>query len=137
LNLYDSLPALNAILNGTAAVLLVIGFLLIKSRNIAMHRKVMLTAFGVSVVFLVCYLVNHYHAGIVYYKGTGMMRTIYMLVLWTHTPLAAAVPVLAIITLSRGLKGRIASHRAIAKWTLPIWLYVSVTGVVVYFMLYR
>lgn len=137
MNLYDSLPALNAILNGTAAVLLVIGFLLIKSRNIAMHRKVMLTAFGVSVVFLVCYLVNHYHAGIVYYKGTGMMRTIYMLVLWTHTPLAAAVPVLAIITLSRGLKGRIASHRAIAKWTLPIWLYVSVTGVVVYFMLYR
>jgi uncharacterized membrane protein YozB (DUF420 family) len=136
LNIYDSLPALNAVLNGTAAVLLVFGFLLIKNKNIAMHRKVMLTAFGVSVVFLVSYLVNHYHAGIVYYKGTGIMRTIYMLVLWTHTPLAAAVPVLAIITLSRGLKGRIVSHRAIAKWTLPIWLYVSVTGVIVYLMLY-
>jgi uncharacterized membrane protein YozB (DUF420 family) len=137
LSFYDSLPALNAILNGTAAVLLVIGFLLIRSGNIQMHRRVMLTAFGVSVVFLVSYLLNHYHAGIVYYKGTGFMRTLYFLVLWTHTPLAAAVPVLAIITLSRGLKGRIAAHRAIAKWTLPIWLYVSVTGVVVYEMLYR
>lgn len=136
MNFYDSLPALNAVLNGTAAVLLVIGFLLIRSKKVAMHRKVMLTAFGVSVVFLVSYLVNHYHAGIVYYKGTGMMRTIYMLVLWTHTPLAAAVPVLAIITLTRGLKGRIVRHRAIARWTLPIWLYVSVTGVVVYLMLY-
>ena len=134
MSFYDSLPALNAFLNGTAAVLLVIGFLLIKSKNVAMHRKVMLTAFGVSVVFLISYLVNHYHAGIVYYKGT--MRTLYLWILWTHTPLAAAVPVLAIITLTRGLKGRIASHRAIAKWTLPIWLYVSVTGVIVYLMLY-
>ena len=137
MNFYDSLPALNAILNGAAAVLLVTGFLLIRSRNVQMHRRVMLAAFGVSVVFLGCYLLNHYHAGIVYYQGTGYMRTLYFLVLWTHTPLAAAVPVLAIITLSRGLKGRIAAHRAIAKWTLPIWLYVSVTGVVVYFMLYR
>jgi uncharacterized membrane protein YozB (DUF420 family) len=134
LNIYDSLPALNAILNGTAAVLLVIGFLLIRSKNIRAHRRVMLTAFTVSCVFLVSYLVNHYHAGIVYYKGS--MRTLYLWVLWTHTPLAAAVPVLAIITLTRGLKGRIASHRAIAKWTLPIWLYVSVTGVIVYLMLY-
>jgi uncharacterized membrane protein YozB (DUF420 family) len=134
LNFYDSLPALNAILNGTAAVLLLIGFLLIRSRNVRAHQRVMLTAFGVSCVFLVSYLVNHYHAGIVYY--TGSMRTLYLWILWTHTPLAAAVPVLAIITLTRGLKGRIASHRAIAKWTLPIWLYVSVTGVIVYLMLY-
>ena len=135
MNFYDSLPAVNAILNGTAAVLLTVGFLLIKARKIRQHRAVMLTSFAVSIVFLVCYLLNHYHAGIVYYKGS--MRTLYMLVLWTHTPLAAAVPVLAIITLSRGLKGRIAAHRAIARWTLPIWLYVSVTGVVVYEMLYR
>lgn len=135
MNFYDSLPAVNAILNGTAAVLLTVGFLLIQARKIKAHRAVMLTAFGVSIVFLVCYLLNHYHAGIVYYKGG--MRTLYMLVLWTHTPLAAAVPVLAIITLSRGLKGRIRAHKAIARWTLPIWLYVSVTGVVVYEMLYR
>ena len=135
MNFYDSLPAVNAILNGTAAVLLTVGFLLIQARKIKAHRAAMLTAFGVSIVFLVCYLLNHYHAGIVYYKGG--MRTLYMLVLWTHTPLAAAVPVLAIITLSRGLKGRIRAHKAIARWTLPIWLYVSVTGVVVYEMLYR
>ncbi len=137
MNFFDSLPLVNAVLNGVAGILLVIGLVLIKQRKIALHRTVMLTAFGVSCVFLVCYLLNHYHAGIVYYKGEGIMRTVYLLVLWTHTPLAAAVPVLAIITLSRGLKGRIASHRAIAKWTLPIWLYVSVTGVVVYAMLYR
>jgi uncharacterized membrane protein YozB (DUF420 family) len=135
LNFYDSLPAVNAILNGTAAVLLTVGFLLIKARKIKEHRAVMLTAFAVSIVFLICYLLNHYHAGIVYYKGG--MRTLYLLVLWTHTPLAAAVPVLAVITLSRGLKGRVRAHRAIARWTLPIWLYVSVTGVVVYEMLYR
>ncbi len=135
MNFYDSLPLLNAWLNGTAAVLLTLGFLLIKNRKIQAHRRVMLTAFGVSIVFLICYLLNHYHAGIVYYHGS--MRTLYNLVLWTHTPLAAAVPVLAIITLSRGLKGRIPQHRAIARWTLPIWLYVSVTGVVVYVMLYR
>jgi uncharacterized membrane protein YozB (DUF420 family) len=132
---YDSLPALNAILNGTAAVLLTVGFLLIRKRRIAQHRTVMIAAFCVSIVFLICYLLNHYHAGIVYYHGS--MKTLYLCVLWTHTPLAAVVPVLAIVTLTRGLKGRIASHRAIAKWTLPIWLYVSVTGVVVYAMLYR
>ncbi len=135
MSFYDSLPALNAILNGTAAVLLTVGFLLIRKRRIAQHRTVMIAAFCVSIVFLICYLLNHYHAGIVYYHGS--MKTLYLCVLWTHTPLAAVVPVLAIVTLTRGLKGRIASHRAIAKWTLPIWLYVSVTGVVVYAMLYR
>ncbi len=135
MNFYDSLPLLNAILNGAATVLLTIGFLLIKNRKIQAHRRVMLTAFGVSVVFLISYLLNHAHAGIVYYHGS--MKTLYYWVLWTHTPLAAAVPVLAIITLSRGLKGRIPQHRAIARWTLPIWLYVSITGVVVYFMLYQ
>ena len=135
MNFYDSLPLVNAVLNGTAGVLLIIGFVLIKNRQIQMHRNVMLTAFVVSCVFLACYLLNHYHAGIVYYKGS--MPGLYFTVLWTHTPLAAAVPVLAIITLSRGLKGRIKQHRAIARWTLPIWLYVSVTGVVVYAMLYR
>ncbi len=134
MNFYDSLPAINAILNGSAAVLLIVGFLLIRNRKIQAHRNVMLTAFVVSVAFLVCYLLNHYHAGVVYYHGPS--PTLYYWVLGTHTPLAAAVPVLAIITLTRGLKGRIRSHRAIAKWTLPIWLYVSITGVIVYEMLY-
>ncbi len=135
MNFYDSLPMVNAVLNGTAAVLLIVGFFLIKNRKIQMHRNVMLTAFVVSCVFLVCYLLNHYHAGIVYYKGA--MPILYGVILWTHTPLAAAVPVLAIITLSRGLKGRVRQHRAIARWTLPIWLYVSLTGVIVYLMLYQ
>jgi uncharacterized membrane protein YozB (DUF420 family) len=134
LNFYDSLPAINAILNGSAAVLLTIGFLLIRNRQIRLHRTVMIVAFVVSSVFLACYLLNHYHAGIVYYKGP--QPTLYHWILGTHTVLAVTVPVLAIITLTRGLKGRIPSHRAIAKWTLPIWLYVSVTGVVVYKMLY-
>jgi uncharacterized membrane protein YozB (DUF420 family) len=135
-SLYDILPTVNAVLNGAAAVLLVIGYILIRRRKVDLHRKVMLTAFGVSVVFLISYLVYHAHARIVYFQHTGTIKTVYLWILWTHTPLAAAVPVLALITLNRGLKGRFASHRAIAKWTFPIWLYVSVTGVIVYLMLY-
>ena len=137
MSFYDALPPINAVLNGLAAIFLVIGLILIKNRQIHAHRNVMMTAFGVSTLFLIGYLTYHAHAQIVYFKGTGLIRTIYMTILWTHTPLAAAVPVLAIITLSRGLKGRIRAHKAIARWTLPIWLYVSVTGVVVYEMLYR
>jgi uncharacterized membrane protein YozB (DUF420 family) len=133
---YDILPTVNAVLNGTAAILLVIGYILIRRRKIDLHRKVMITAFGISVVFLISYLVYHAHARIVYFQHTGTIRTVYLWILWTHTPLAAAVPVLALITLNRGLKGRFARHRAIAKWTFPIWLYVSVTGVIVYLMLY-
>ena len=137
MNFYDALPTVNAVLNGTAAILLVWGLILIKSRKIDAHRKVMITAFGVSILFLISYLTSHAHAGIVYFKGTGLIRTIYLTILWTHTPLAAAVPVLAIITLNRGLKARFDKHRAIAKWTWPIWMYVSVTGVIVYFMLFH
>jgi uncharacterized membrane protein YozB (DUF420 family) len=136
-SLYDILPTVNALLNGTAAVLLVIGFILVRKRKIDLHRKVMITAFGVSVMFLISYLVYHAHAKIVYFQHTGTIKAVYLWILWTHTPLAAAVPVLALITLNRGLKGRFASHRAIAKWTFPIWLYVSVTGVIVYLMLYH
>jgi uncharacterized membrane protein YozB (DUF420 family) len=136
-SVYEFLPTLNAILNGTAAVLLIIGFILIKNRRIERHRQVMLTAFGVSIVFLISYLVYHAHARIVYFRHPGAIRTVYLWILWTHTPLAAAVPVLAIITLNRGLKRRFTSHRAIARWTFPIWLYVSVTGVIVYLMLYH
>ena len=137
MSFYDVLPTVNALLNGTAAILLVIGYILIRRRKIDLHRKVMITAFGVSVVFLISYLVYHAHAKIVYFQHTGTIKTVYLWILWTHTPLAAAVPVLALITLNRGLKGRFASHRAIAIWTFPIWLYVSVTGVIVYLMLYH
>lgn len=137
MNVYDSLPTVNAVLNATASVLLVTGFILIRKRKIELHRKVMITAFCVSIAFLASYVIYHAHAKIVYFQRTGFIRTVYLWILWTHTPLAAAVPVLAVITLSRALKGRFVRHRAIARWTLPIWLYVSVTGVIVYLMLYR
>jgi protein SCO1/2/putative membrane protein len=131
------LPTIDAVLNAVAAVLLVWGYSLIRRKRIQTHRKVMTTAFVVSCLFLVCYLVNHYLAGMVRFAGTGVLRTVYLSILGTHTVLAAAVPVLAIVTLRRGLSGRFDRHRAIARWTLPIWLYVSVTGVVVYVMLYH
>ena len=131
------LPSVNAVLNATAAVLLVWGYTLIRRRRIAQHRKVMQTAFVVSCLFLVCYLVYHYQVGSVRFPKTGAIKTLYLSILGTHTLLAAAVPVLAIITLRRGLSARYDKHRRIARWTLPIWLYVSVTGVVVYLMLYH
>jgi protein SCO1/2/putative membrane protein len=131
------LPTINATLNATAAVLLVWGRWLIAHKRVQTHRKVMTSAFVVSCLFLVCYLIYHYQVGSVKYPGTGALRTIYLSILATHTVLAAAVPVLAIITLRRGLAGRYDRHRAIARWTFPIWLYVSVTGVVVYLMLYQ
>ena len=134
---YSALPTVNAGLNALAAILLVIGLVLIKNKNVQAHRRVMLTAFGVSTVFLISYLTYHAHAKIVYFKGTGAIRTLYLTILGTHTILAAAVPVLAIITLNRGLSARFDRHRAIAKWTWPIWMYVSVTGVVVYLMLFH
>ena len=137
MNFFDILPAVNAFLNGIAAILLIWGLMLIKSGKREAHRKVMLTAFGVSTAFLISYLTSHAHAGVVYFQGTGLIRTIYLTILWTHTPLAAAVPVLAIITLNHGLKARFDKHRTIAKWTWPIWMYVNVTGVVIYFMLYK
>jgi uncharacterized membrane protein YozB (DUF420 family) len=131
------LPAVNATLNGIAAILLVIGYVLIRRRRIAQHRAVMLTAFCTSILFLTSYLVYHAHTGSKHFPGQGPIRLVYFGVLLSHTVLAATVPFLAIITLSRGLSARYDRHRAIARWTLPIWLYVSITGVVVYFMLYR
>ena len=131
------LPSVNAFLNATAAVLLIWGYTLIRRRRIQQHRKVMQTAFVVSCLFLVCYLVYHYQVGSVRFQKTGAIKTLYLSILGTHTLLAAAVPVLAIITLRRGLAARWDKHRRIARWTLPIWLYVSVTGVVVYLMLYH
>ena len=134
----SALPTINAILNATSAVLLVWGYLLIRRKQIDQHRKVMTTAFLTSCLFLVCYLVYHYAiGGSKKFPGTGAIRTVYLTILLTHTVLAAAVPFLAIITLRRGLAMKYDRHRKIARWTLPIWLYVSVTGVVVYAMLYH
>ena len=131
------LPTVNALLNATAAVLLVWGYSLIRRKRIETHRKVMTTAFVTSCLFLVCYVVYHAQVGSKHFQHTGAIRTVYLSILGTHTVLAAAVPVLAILTLRRGLAGRYDKHRRIARWTLPIWLYVSVTGVVVYVMLYH
>jgi uncharacterized membrane protein YozB (DUF420 family) len=131
------LPTVNAALNATSAALLVIGYALIRRRRIAAHRAVMIAAFSCSVLFMLSYLTYHYQAGSVRFQGTGGVRTVYFTILLTHTVLAAAVPFLAVITLVRALRERFDRHRAIARWTLPIWLYVSVTGVAVYWMLYR
>ncbi|HXA64485.1 MAG TPA: DUF420 domain-containing protein [Bryobacteraceae bacterium] len=131
------LPTVNATLNATAAILLLTGYSLIRRRRIQAHKRVMLAAFGVSIAFLICYVVYHAQVGSVPYQKTGFLRTIYFSILITHTTLAATVPVLAIITLRRALRGDFVSHRKIARWTFPIWLYVSVTGVIVYLMLYR
>lgn len=130
------LPAVNAALNATSAALLVSGYRLIRSGRRETHRKVMLAAFATSVLFLISYLVYHARVGSVRFEKTGLIRGAYFAVLASHTVLAAAVPFLAIMTLRRGLKGRVEAHRRIARWTLPLWLYVSVTGVAVYLMLY-
>lgn len=132
-----SVPALNACLNSISAILLCYGYVLIRRREIEKHRRAMIAALVVSVLFLISYLIYHAKVGSVRFQGAGPVRTLYLTILFTHTVLAAAVPFLAIITLRRGLRRDDAKHRAIARWTLPIWLYVNVTGVVVYFMLYR
>jgi putative membrane protein len=131
------LPSVNATLNATAAILLIWGYTLIRRKRIQTHRKVMIAAFITSSLFLICYIVYHVQVGSVRFPHTGPLRTVYLSILTTHTMLALTVPVLAIITLSRALRGRFDKHRRIARWTLPIWLYVSVTGVVVYLMLYH
>jgi uncharacterized membrane protein YozB (DUF420 family) len=131
------LPAVNAALNGSATVLLLAGYWLIRNGKREAHRKVMLAAFGASILFLICYLVYHAQVGSVRFQKEGAIRTVYLSILLTHTVLAAAVPFLAIVTLRRGFAARFDKHRKIARWTLPIWLYVSITGVVIYWMLYR
>jgi putative membrane protein len=131
------LPAVNASLNALSAVLLAIGFLLIRARRITLHRRVMLAAFITSSLFLVCYVVYHAQVGSVRFTRQGFVRPLYFTILVTHVTLAALVLPLAIVTLSRGLQSRFDRHRAIARWTLPIWLYVSVTGVLVYVLLYQ
>jgi uncharacterized membrane protein YozB (DUF420 family) len=136
LKLHD-LPTLNAILNSTSAVLIVIGYFLIRARRIEAHRRTMVAAFTTSTLFLISYLVYHAQVGSVHFQGTGAIRTVYFTILITHTILAAIVAPMVVVTLFRGLKGRFEKHRKLARITLPIWLYVSVTGVVVYAMLYH
>jgi len=131
------LPAVNATLNATAAILLTCGYALIRSGRREAHRRAMLGAFGVSIVFLISYLVYHAQAGSVPFQKTGFLRPVYFTILISHTVLAATVPFLAIMTLRRALKGDFQRHRRLARWTLPVWLYVSITGVIVYLMLYR
>jgi len=131
------LPSINAFLNAASAILLLWGYWLIRRRRQDTHRRVMTAAFIVSCTFLLCYVVYHLQVGHVRFHKTGPLRAIYFSILGTHTALAATVPFLAIITLRRGLTARFDRHRRIARWTLPIWLYVSVTGVVVYLMLYH
>jgi putative membrane protein len=131
------LPALNAILNGLSGILLAIGWLLIRAKRVAAHRAIMIAAFITSSLFLISYVVYHAQVGSVRFTRDGFVRPLYYAILITHVTLAATVPPLAIITLVRALRGRFAKHRAIARWTFPIWMYVSVTGVLVYVLLYQ
>ncbi len=140
---YAVFPAINATLNGASAVLLLVGRRLIAQRKIQQHRAVMIAAVVTSSLFLICYLTYHallqiYAQGAISrFQGTGLSRPIYFSILLTHTILAVVTVPLVLITLHRGLHERFDKHRAIARWTFPIWLYVSVTGVVIYFMLYQ
>lgn len=131
------LPALNALLNTTAALLLVTGYRLVRQRRLEAHKKVMLAAVAASALFLVSYLFYHFNVGSVKFQKTGAIRTVYFAILISHTVLAAAVAPMALITVYRAWTGQIQKHRRMARITLPLWLYVSVTGVVVYVMLYR
>ena len=130
------LPTLNAALNSLSAVFLFAGYRFIRAKNRNAHRACMLAAFGCSILFLISYLIYHYQVGSVPFKGQGWIRPVYFIILLTHTMLAVTVLPLALITLFRALRERFDAHRRIARWTFPIWLYVSVTGVVVYLMLY-
>ena len=134
---YSDLPAIDASLNAISAVLLVMGWLNIRARRIAAHKRCMISAFVTSSLFLICYVMYHAHAGSKPFPGHGLIRTVYFSILIPHVTLAAVVLPMAIITLSRALRERFDRHRAIARWTLPIWLFVSVSGVVVYLMLYQ
>lgn len=131
------LPTLNAVLNALAAGFLLWGYVLIRTGRREAHRRAMLAAVACSAAFLVSYLTYHAHVGSVRFARTGTIRTVYLTILLTHTVLAAVILPLVLVTLRRALRGDFARHRALARLTLPLWAYVSVTGVVVYWMLYR
>ncbi len=131
------LPTVNASLNATSAILLIGGYYFIRQRNPGAHRLCMLFAFAVSILFLCSYLYYHAHAGSTRFTGEGWIRPVYFAILLSHTVLAAVVPFLAITTLYRAIRQQFDKHRRLARWTLPLWLYVSVTGVVIYWLLYH
>jgi putative membrane protein len=133
----STLPLVNAWLNGTSALLLTVGYGFIRRRKVTAHKTCMVTAFGVSSCFLVSYVIYHYHAGSKPFGGHGWIRGVYYPLLISHLILAALIVPLALTTLYRAWRGQFARHRRIARWTLPVWLYVSVTGVLVYWMLYH
>ena len=130
-------PHINASLNALSAILVVCGFACIRRKKVAAHKACMIVAVGVSIVFLACYLIYHFQVGSVRFTGQGPIRSVYFAVLLSHTTLAATLPILISITVYRAVKNRIQEHRRIARWTFPIWLYVSITGVIVYVMLYH
>ena len=134
---YTVLPTVNATLNAISGIFLLTGYVLIKRRQINAHRNAMLGAFTTSTLFLICYLVYHAQAGSRPFTGQGIIRYVYFAILISHIVLAAAILPMAISTLSRGLRGRYAEHKRIATKTFPAWMYVSVTGVIVYLMLYQ
>jgi putative membrane protein len=130
-------PAWNAILNGSSAVLVLTGYVMIRSKRVLAHKACMLAATATSTVFLISYVIYHLHAGVLHFPGRGLERQAYLTLLTSHTVLAIAIVPMVIISLTRALKGRFADHKRIARWTLPLWAYVSVTGVLVYFWLYQ
>ena len=134
---YTVLPTVNATLNAISGIFLLVGYLLIRRKKIMAHRNAMLGAFASSTLFLIRYLIYHAQAGSRPFTGQGAIRYVYFAILISHVILAALILPLAISTLSRGLRGRYADHKRIAKWTFPTWMYVSVTGVIVYLMLYQ
>jgi uncharacterized membrane protein YozB (DUF420 family) len=134
---YQDLPNLNAVLNATSAVLLLTGWWLIRRGRRVAHRRAMLAALATSSLFLVSYLAYHFEVGSVRFTGQGLIRTVYFAILISHTVLAVAIVPLVLVTLARALRGRFEAHRSLARITLPLWLWVSVSGVVVYWMLYR
>jgi putative membrane protein len=133
---YD-LPIVDAILNGTCAILLLLARAQIKKQHIQTHKRLMIAAFTTSMIFLTCYLIYHANVGSIHFNGTGWTRPAYFALLISHTILAAAVPILAIMTLRLGLKARYVQHKKIAVWTFPIWLYVSATGVIISIKCFR
>ena len=133
----SDLPALNATLNGTAALLLAAGYVLIRTGRQEAHKRCMLGALTASVLFLLSYVIYHANTGSRPFPGTGPVRIVYFTILITHVVLAVTIVPLALITANRGLRAQFDRHVRIARWTLPLWLYVSVTGVVIYLMLYR
>ena len=131
------LPALNASLNAISAMFLLLGYSFIRTKQVNRHKAAMLAAFSTSILFLISYLVYHYHVGSKPFPGQGLIRSVYFVILISHVVLAAAIGPLAIATMTLAWKERFQTHRRLARWTLPLWLYVSLTGIVVYLMIYQ